>query len=115
MVERAEGGSGGVEEGKVEELLPEPDKLTVLVVEVCRGWAPLQVGAYFLVGTGIICWHCHFPSMVYSLCVTLSATSYSRMTCISVISITKRVPGREKMFRGKGKNDGFCSTPKVKD
>lgn len=38
MGERAEGGSGGVEEGKGEELLPEPDKLTVLVVEVCRVW-----------------------------------------------------------------------------
>lgn len=99
MVERAEGGSGGVEEGKAEELLPEPDKLTVLVVEVCRGWAPLQVGAYFLVETGISCRHCHLPSMVYSLCVTLSATSYSRMTYISVISTTKRVPGREKMLR----------------
>ena len=92
-------GKCSMEEGKVEELLPEPDKLTVLVVEVCRGWAPLQVGAYFLVETGISCRHCHLPSMVYSLCVTLSATSYSRMSYISVISTTKRVPGREKMLR----------------
>ena len=52
--------SGGVEEGKGEELLPEPDKLTVLVVEVCRVWTPLQVGAYFPVETGISCWQLSF-------------------------------------------------------
>ena len=37
MAERAEGGSGGVGEGKGEELLLESDILTVMVVEVCGG------------------------------------------------------------------------------
>lgn len=72
MAERAEGGSGGVGEGKGEELLLESDILTVMVVEVCRGWTPLQGEAYFLAETGISCWQCHFPSMVYSLCNTVS-------------------------------------------
>lgn len=48
------------------------DTLPVMVVEVCWGWTPLQAGAYFLAETGISCWHCHFPSMVYSLCNTVS-------------------------------------------
>ena len=72
MAERAEGGSGGVGERKGEELLLESDILTVMVVEVCRGWMPLQGGAYFLAETGISCWHCHFLSLVYSLYNTVS-------------------------------------------
>lgn len=67
MVERAEGGSGGVEKGKGEELLPEPDKLTVLVVEVCRVWTLCRWELTFWWKQGLAVGNCHFPSVVYSL------------------------------------------------
>lgn len=56
-------------------------------------------GSLFLVERGTDCWHCHFPSLVYPLCESLSAASYSRTEDVSVTSRPNRIPKTEKMLR----------------